>query len=906
MDRLGTAGARVAWTVLGCVGLAGCFSPRVSEAECLRCPDNVCPGDLVCLEKRCINPNSPNSCVPASSTGGTSSTGSTGGTSSTAQSGEAGAAPASGGIGNTGHGGTTSHGGHGSGGRATAGGAGTGGTAPEGGDAGQGGDSGIGVVGSVTSVCSGVATDISLEGKNGTPPYHLDVIHEPAGLAVMDSGDGVVVSGTFTTLGDVTLTVRVTDADQNSAIVDVSWKVKETPVLTTSSLPDVCPDEIYTARLTAMGGDGRYTFAADGLERTNLDVRDDKITGHFPNDGRDAASVDVNVSVKSDGCASVPTALTLKENPVDASACPQIALIGGDPALPLPCAGNDYAVSFTAYSGAPGYVWADAPMPQGLKFDPRTQTVSGVPQTTAPATLTVQVTDDSGRIIAHDFPFGAPRDKCWFGYLAPPTGSTQLNLLDPLLGNRRVFPSGANTEPALDFKFSPNGHLLAYRTGTDPNVGHLGLIELATFREQVFDFQAVKYYTWSADSRTLVVGFGPDDARVLGGVDTSGDGGAGTGLGFPELTAVPAQVDSDPVWYAGSRLAFFTGSGYREVNTTSFSTSGFSAVKDRFEDAFDDGARLLPGPDGIFAIPSNAFNLDFIPSDGSSFILHNHVLAQPTGELTARQEFVPDPQGTGQVGQLELFRARTNSVSDLPAVPDATTTGCDALLGWAAGGDRILCSHVRPDDTTQSELVLFEIDSGTLAISEPITVRNGYDFPNPGLTGLARLFSPSGKRLAFTTDSHVYSTPTASGGATVDLNWQFHAAPGGSNAVLAFSPDERFLLEHRGSKLSLFDLENTLDPPPPFGTGDEFAPAPACSEDYHAAAGSYCGELRSRAPFTWSPASWLPGSLLVALSTSDGKLLVRNIQVLDRITTMNATNDCGQGCVAENRFAFQP
>jgi hypothetical protein len=845
-------------------------------------------------------PSSPNRCDNASSSGGSA------GSAEDADAGESsGTTPAAGGTGNLGHGGATSHAGHGAGGGATAGRSGSAGAEPEGGAAGEDGDSGLGFVVSATSVCSDVRSELSLTGKRGTPPYHFELVAGPAGVALVNSADGAVVSGTFATPGSFTLEVRVTDAEQHSATKPVNLHVKQTPVLTTTSLPDVCPDEMYTARLTATGDAARYAYHVAGLDGTDLALSDDVILGHFLNATGKAGKLDVNVSVESDGCVSPPTTLTLRETPAGASACPQIALIGGDPALPLPCAGNDYGVSFTAYGGTPGYVW-DASLPQGLTFDAGTQSVSGIPQTARATTLTVRVTDDGKRTIARDFPLGAPRDKCWFAYLAPPTGTTQLNLLDPLLGNRRAFPSGTGAEPALDFKFSPDGHLLAYRTGTDPNAGRLALLELSTFREQVFDFEAVRHYTWSADSHTLVVGFGPEQARRLGGVDTSGDGGAGAGLAFPELTSVPAEVDSEPVWYAGSRLAFFTGSGYRDVNTTSFSAGGFSTVTDRFEDAFDDGARLLPGPDGVFAIPSNQFNVDFIPADGSSFILHDRVLVQPTGELTARQEPVTDPLSNEELGELELFRARTDSAAGFPGIPDATAAGCDALLGWAGSGDRVLCSHARADDAARSELVVFELDSDTLAVSQPITVRNDYDFPRPGLTGLARLFSPSGKRLAFATDDHLYSTPTARGGATVDLAWTFYGAPGGANAVLAFSPDERFLLEHRGSKLGLFDLQHPEDPPPPFGTGDEFAPAPACSEDYHAARGTYCGELRARSAFTWSPASWLPGPLLVALSTADGTLLVRNLQVLDRITTTTATDDCGQGCVAEDRFAFQP
>lgn len=49
------------------VAFQGCFAPDLSDAECLPCPDNVCPSGLACQQGRCVKPNSTATCPVDSS-----------------------------------------------------------------------------------------------------------------------------------------------------------------------------------------------------------------------------------------------------------------------------------------------------------------------------------------------------------------------------------------------------------------------------------------------------------------------------------------------------------------------------------------------------------------------------------------------------------------------------------------------------------------------------------------------------------------------------------------------------------------------------------------------------------------------------------------------------------------------
>lgn len=897
--------ARGVWPFL-VWGASGCFSPDSSGATCLACPDNVCPSGFVCQNQRCVDPQSPDMC-------------SNGGQHPAASGGNAGEAPETGGTGNvvnaSGGTGDVVNASGGAGDDANEGGAFTGGTggsaaggsSGNGGVAGSSGSDGITIELETPALCTERDVSLSIAVEGGKEPYHLSVDGAPPGLRLDLDSTPPSIDGTPTTPGDFQLVVRVEDANQAVATRRATLHVDETPVLTTTSLPDACPGEVYGVDLTASGaGSNDYGFEVDGLGGTGLTADTaGHITGRLPNFEGNGGTVDVDVVVTHGECSSDRATLHLTEDSSKNAACPAVEIAENELTLPSPCAGDDYAALLNVTGGTAPYQWRLAAAPDGLELDPESQTdapaLSGRP--TAGGLVTVEVTDAADRVVQRDFTLDTARVACWLAYLSASTGADELNLFDPLLGNRHSFPT-TGTDPVLDFKFAPDGRLLAYRTGAEPDA-RLTLLELSTRREQSLDFEHVTHYSWSDDSSALAVAFDGGQGPVLGGVDTAGDGGAGTTLAFPELDAVAAEVDADPVWYAGTNLGYLTanddGSDTLLLAMTARTATGFAAPDVRlYDDSFNTSAYLRAAPAGVFVLTPSGYSIDYFDADVSQFLVeHDEDLVAPNGRFTARADS----------DALDVFEPTTLSgpVGIVDVYPDGTANTCTALLGWSSDGGSVVCTAPNAGEPTQADFWVFRVDPNGKVSSPPVGITegksNGYSYPASGETGFARLLSPSGNRFAFATSDSVYSAPTI-GGTAIDFAFTFTTPTGGSDAVLAFSPDERFLLEHRGTFLGVVDLTTSAnDPPLLLGNGEVPPPAPACSEDFQAAPGAFCGESRTHAAFAWSS-----DSRLLAFATSTGSLVVKDLRLFDQSTiqSIEATDDCGASCRAGDRFAFQP
>jgi hypothetical protein len=507
----------------------------------------------------------------------------------------------------------------------------------------------------------------------------------------------------------------------------------------------------------------------------------------------------------------------------------------------------------------------------------------------AGGTLSVEVRDEStNRTVRRDYVIDEPRERCWLAYLAPATGSTRLHLFDPLLENRREFPDTSQADPVTDFKFSPDGRFAAYRSGVSSAEGKLVLLDLTTLGEQAFSAERATHYAWSQDSQTLAVAFDTDAGRRLGGIDVASAGSSPQS--YPELTPVPAAVDTELSWFAGRNLAFLTAHGVNDLGPTlgKLTPAGFELAV-HVESSFIDDAYLLPGLDGVFVVPARG-KFHYFDADGSTAVPHENVLVAPRANFVAR----------AVSGTLEVFRATEKSGDD-SSDPTAEHPGCEAVLAWAADGGRLACSAPAG---SEDELVVFEIDPDTGQISDPIPVRSDRALPPFGATGLARQFAESGARLAFIDERTVYSARVVVGSAFVDFDFDFDlpsASAPESRVVLGFSPDERFLLVHRGVRLSLFALDDDSREQPL--ALEELPPALACQEDFAAPAGTHCGGDRSGKRFAWSP-----DSTLVAFGADDGALLLKDLRLLDQsiVRPVEVAGDCGADCIAGERFAFQP
>jgi hypothetical protein len=752
----------------------------------------------------------------------------------------------------------------------------------------SGGNGGAALTVSVSALpdflCTGADLDMALAVTGGRDPYTWMLVDPPAGLDLSSAGARATLTGTFDAPGTYSTTVVATDESGQHGQQKLTLNVRQTPSVSVESIPSICPNEIYSARLVSEGGDPpNDVWFTDLSGETGIALIGDRLAGRFESTGMPPEGIDFSVSVETAGCPSAPVTLTL--DPAAANECPNILSVDAWPELPEPCLGMAYSAKLFADGGVPGYVWEAVSLPDGLTFDGDTATISGV--ASVGGTVAVQVEDAAGRVVARDFTL-SPRDKCWLAYLRGDPSATELELFDPVLSRREALPREASVGPVMDFEFSPNGRWLAYRTGTDPSAGRLALLDLATLGDAPLDFDAVTLYTWEADSASLLVAFDSAEGSFLGGIIPSS---TTTSPSYSKLTPGEAHVDSPPIAYGDSAVGFLSADGpFQKLAIAARTELGFENAQLRIDSGFELGDWLHPAPAGLFGMPSNDFEILYYGADGVQFAFHDNVRVAPSGRYVARQ----------QEGVLAVFLPTQDS-SDPDAAPHLTSAGCEQLIGWAEQRERVACTRSSQDQESGSSIAIFTIDPEADTVSNAVALRGDYSYPEIRPSIRHRLFSPSGNRFAFTTDVSLFAARITTGDAVVDFRHQFDPAPGLDDAELAFSPDETRLLEHRGTRLSLFEFDDDLETE--WLLSDSLPASRACDDDFKAALGHYCGEGRGTPAFDWSSTSDF-----VAYRTSDGHVRVVDLRFMAQLSPrpIDVASDCAGECRAGKEFVFQP
>jgi cytoskeletal protein CcmA (bactofilin family) len=227
----------------------------------------------------------------------------------------------------------------------------------------------------------------TLAAAGGTSPYTWSVTAGslPDGLTLSSAG---VISGTPTTAGTFSFTVRVTDSAAETATAALSITVTGLHV-DTSSLPDGYTDELYSETLTAVVGTVPYTWSlASGSLPTGLTLSSDGVISGTPTiAGTSSFTVRVTDSDSPPVTATRTLSITIQQRLSVATA----SLANG-------WVGMAYSDSLVAGNGTPPYTWSVTvgSLPTGLTLAPSTGAITGTPTTAGTSNFTVRVTDGAG------------------------------------------------------------------------------------------------------------------------------------------------------------------------------------------------------------------------------------------------------------------------------------------------------------------------------------------------------------------------------------------------------------------------------------------------------------------------------------------------------------------------------
>ena len=188
---------------------------------------------------------------------------------------------------------------------------------------------------------------------------------------------------------------------------------------------------------------------------------------------------------------------------------------------------------------------------------------------------------------------------------------------------------------------------------------------------------------------------------------------------------------------------------------------------------------------------------------------------------------------------------------------------------------------------------IFDIDSSALIQSED--VRGYYQYTEGTSTERRRVFSPSGNWFAMSTDDRLYVVNDNGGTPRVWLNY-FADATEGRQSDLAFSPDEHFLIWHKGIRAVVVDLTQNGTFPARLAVDAMKSPA-SCSENYLMSPTTFCGTDRFEPTISRSS-----DSRLIAAPMANGILRTWDFRPL--AGAYDTADACPGAC--GKRYSFQP
>ncbi len=855
---------------------AACFSPELSGGECLVSCTEGCPPDWQCKEERCVSPHFQGSCS-------NETPGASGGRTATEQGG-AGGAPSAPSGGQPDSGGTADI--------ATGGGA-----AVEGGSSGEGGvgSGALAVNGTVVGVaCTGQPATIQVEASGGEEPYAFELEQDDCGFALAaDGGSSAQLVADAVTGESCTLVVVARDSAGGTGRASLSFIVHETPHVVNEMLPPACALEEYGVPLSASGGNADdYRFHAELPEAGNWSVEDATLTGT----ATFTAAQEISIWVEDGYCESPHTSLSLALEPETSEQCPNISSAREDGTLPVPCAGMEYHAALSAKYVAS---WEPLQLPPNFELkpdpsDPSELVLSGQAEGSTgkarPIRLRVRSAADRSAVFSYSLP--PPREKCWLGYVSRQSGSWQLNLFDPELVTRRQFQLDSSAA-VTSFAFSPDGAFVVYESVAPDAPNQLTLVNLSNLDEQPLLFAgSIESYSWSEDGSLLGVVVSKDGENLLTGVRVDMLRGAAVGV-------LGSTSYLEPSPFYGERGFTWFGAGSIAYPVTDLVPTRFTIERREWlGDGFSEGELLELGSYQN-TLQILGFAGGFLANDDAHLDFYSRETAPTTSlarHAAARAAFSPSGRYVASVAssQLEVFAA--TSEEPLPA----SDSDCGALLAWSSTEDKVACIR---NTEGGGEIRLFSVQQDGERLAPPSVLPGDYKglYFESSAEQRRRLFSPRGRYFAFTTDDALYVADQRSAGNFRSYSpWGAPGPETGARIELAFSSDERFIAQQRGTALTVHELAGTDRHALSLASPDPMPPPAPCNEQYMGHADAWCG-----APLTPRDFRWSPHAPLIAFKTASGLLNV--IELVDEFETRDrlvVNPDCSGDCVQD--FAFQP
>lgn len=232
----------------------------------------------------------------------------------------------------------------------------------------------------------GTSYSRQLEADGGTAPYSWAVVTGtlPAGLSLNSSG---VLSGTPTSAGSPTFSVRVTDAASRTDTQALTLTVNASLGISTTALPEGTVGTSYSQQLAASGGVAPYNWTiVSGSLPNGLDLSSGGLLSGTPTS---AGSSTFTVEVGDGSAQQASQALTLSV----------VAALGiTTTTLPPATSGVAYSQTLAATGGTAPHTWtvASGVLPGGLSLSGG-GVLSGTPTAAGDYSFTVQVTDPGSR-----------------------------------------------------------------------------------------------------------------------------------------------------------------------------------------------------------------------------------------------------------------------------------------------------------------------------------------------------------------------------------------------------------------------------------------------------------------------------------------------------------------------------